>query len=109
MKIKCLFLVMTFLAQISHACNNDSIKELVTKNHGEVIQAFNSERISPDSSIFFYYANTADEHPDLKASYVPDRCNPKLNSIFDVFSYDGSEANVESVFWGRVIIIKTYL
>lgn len=101
MKLRFIFLLLAFISSFSYGCNNDGIKDLVETDHGKVIQIFNSERIAPGSSIFFYYLNADDEHPDLKASYAPDRCNPKLSTIFDSFSYDGDVAHIESVFWGE--------
>ncbi|VEA72971.1 Uncharacterised protein [Serratia rubidaea] len=101
MTVRYIFLLLVFITGISNACYNDGVKKLVGNDRGKVIQVFNSDRISSGSSILFYYLNADDEHPDLKVSYVPDRCHPKINLVFDSFSYNGETANIESVFWGK--------
>jgi hypothetical protein len=101
MKFKYFIVLMVLFAESVFACTNERISNLINENHGHMVQTLNSDHMSSGSSIFFHYTSDQDEHPDLKASFLPDRCNPEKNIIFDSFSYDGSAANIESVFWGK--------
>jgi hypothetical protein len=65
-----------------------------------VVQVLNTDRIQSGSSIFFHYLND-DEHPDISASFAPNRCMPDNYVTFDLFSFDGYAANIESVLFGK--------
>ena len=99
MKFKLLMLLL--ISNSVFSCENDKISTFVNENSGRIVQVLKSDHIYSGSSIFFYYTSRDDEHPDVKASFTPDRCTPKDNVVFDSFSYDGSIANIESVFFGK--------
>ncbi|TNV23083.1 hypothetical protein FH968_02925 [Buttiauxella sp. B2] len=85
----------------SKKCENDKVSAFVNASHGHVVQVLKSDHIYSGSSIFFHYLSDSDEHPDVQASFAPNRCTPQNNITFDSFSFDGSAANIESVFWGK--------
>jgi len=100
MKAKTIALFFCFFSWDVIACDDFKLQSSLKSNGYELIDAFKSERFKEGSSIYFYNSIT-DEHPDINASFMPDRCFSDKNFIFDVFSFDGSVANVESVFWGK--------
>lgn len=101
MKFKWLVFLVVFFTENVYACENDKVSAFLNANHEHVIQVLKSDHMYSGSSIFFHYFSGNDEHPDVKASFVPNRCIPKNGITFDSYSYDGSIANIESVFWGK--------
>lgn len=101
MKFKWLVLLAAFLTGNIYACDNSKVNDFVNTSHGHLIQVLNSDHMYSGSSIFFHYLSDNDENPDVKASFTPNRCIPQHNITFDSFSYDGSAASIESVFWGK--------
>jgi hypothetical protein len=83
MKLKYIILLITFLTGGVYACDNNKVNDFIVKDHGHVVQVLNSDRMLFGSSIFFHYLSDKDEHPDVNASFAPDRCNPQkiLRSI----------------------------
>jgi len=100
MKIKWLILSLALLTGKIYACEG-VVENYVTSIHASVVQVLKSDKIIPGSSIFFYYAPGEKEHPDIKASFAPNRCAPGNNMVFDSFPYDGSVASIDSVFFGK--------
>ena len=101
MRFKWLVFLVIFLTGNVYACENDKVSAFANANHLNIIQILNSDHMYPGGSIFFHYFSGDDEHPDVKVSFVPNRCTPQNNITFDSFSYDGSIASIESVFWGK--------
>lgn len=99
MKIKTFTFFIILFTTASYACDDSSISKYTGSNSNHLIQALNSEKIHKGSSIYFISDNN--EHPEVKALFSPDRCHPERSITFDTFSYDGSIANIESVFWGK--------
>ena len=101
MILRKLVLLLAVISGNCLACDNGKISDYINNNQGFLVQALSSDRISSGSTIFFHYTSKNDEHPDIIASYASDRCVANQSITFDTYSYDGSMANIESVFWGR--------
>ncbi|KGM27053.1 hypothetical protein KS18_16770 [Photorhabdus luminescens] len=107
---KLMVFILSFLFPIySLACEKVNI-DILNRNFPDrhYQQTINSDRMVNNSALLFFYSNKNEDYPDVKALFLPDRCNINNGVLFDSYGYNAGIAEVISVFWGKVKYIDRF-
>ena len=89
-------------AEGAYGCDNGFIVDFVNgKGSTKIEHIVSADKLTKGASLFFYLTNDSDGRPDVIASFAAPSCESKSVNAFDTYTYDGSVAEIQSVFFGK--------